>query len=102
MKPPEKFARIVNGKRYDVEKSTLIAHDTYWDGHNMERNGRNTFLYLTQNGNYFTVTLTQWQGEQDRLTPITQDRAIELYEGSLTEHEAAYEIAFPNVTILDA
>ena len=102
MKPPAKMARIVDGKRYSVETATLIAHDAYWDGNNHERSGRNTFLYRTPRNAYFTVNLTMWSGEQDTLTPISQQEAIELYETSLSEHEAEYEDAFPGVTVTDA
>lgn len=102
MHPPKDFERIVERKRYSVASSTLIAHDAYWDGHNFERSGRNEFLYRTPNGNYFVVSLTCWQGERDTLTPISQDEAIELFEGSLTEHEVSYAEAFPGVAVKDA
>lgn len=102
MKPPENFSRIVDRKRYDVATATLIASDCFWDGHNFERHGRNTFLYSTPKGVYFTVTLTQWQGEQDTLTPVSQDEAIDLYEHALSEHEADYADAFPDVEVKDA
>ena len=102
MNQPTKFSRIVDGLRYDVAKATLLASDVYWDGHNMERNGRNQFLYRTANGRYFTVVLTKWQGERDELTPVSEDDARLLYEGALTEHEISYREAFPNVTIQDA
>lgn len=102
MNAPKNFVRIVNRKRYSVATSKLLAHDSYWDGHNFERGCRNTFLYCTPKLNYFTVTLTQWQGETDSLNPCTIDEAIELYEGSLKEHEVSYEEAFPGVEIRDA
>jgi hypothetical protein len=102
MKPPENLLRIIDRKRYSVKTATLLADDAYWDGHNFERRGRNTFLYRTPGGAYFTVNLTQWQGERDTLTPITQEEAIELYEGSLTEHEVSYADAFPGVEVIDA
>lgn len=102
MKPPAKLMKIVDRKRYDTATATLIAHDAYWDGHNFERHGRNTFLYMTPKGNYFTVHLTQWQGERDTLNPVTQDEAIELYESSLTEHEVDYATAFPDVQVENA
>jgi len=102
MKPPEKFSKIVDRKRYSVQTATLIAGDDYWDGHNWERHGRNTFLYRTPNGAFFTVNLTQWQGERNTLTPITQGEAIELYEGSLSEHYVTYAKAFPDVKVEDA
>jgi hypothetical protein len=68
----------------------------------MERGGRNTFLYRTPRGAYFTVNLTQWQGERDTLTPLSQKDAIELFEGTLTEHDVTYQEAFPDIVIEDA
>lgn len=102
MHPNEAMEEISGGKRYSVKAATLIASDEYWDGHNWERGGRNQFLYRTPNGAYFTVQLTQWQGERDSLTPITQAEAIELYEQSLSEHAVSYAEAFPEVKIVDA
>lgn len=102
MKPPSKFEKIIDRKRYNTETAILIASDVYWDGHNWERRGRNTFLYKRPNGAFFTVTLTQWQGEQDSLTPIDEGEAVELYEGPLTEHEVTYQDAFPDVQVIDA
>jgi hypothetical protein len=68
----------------------------------MERSGRNTFLYRTPHGAYFTVNLTKWQGERDTLTPVSQEEAIDLFEGSLTEHYVPYTEAFPDVDVKDA
>ena len=102
MKPPENFTRIINRTRYNVATAALIASDAYWDGHNFERSGRNSFLYRTPKGNFFFVYLTCWQGERDTLEPATQDEAIEAYEGNLSEHDVSYTVAFPNVTIADA
>lgn len=102
MKPPEKFTAVVNKTRYSVETATLIAHDAFWDGHNYERHGQNTFLYRTPKGNYFRVILTQWQGSHDSLEPVSQDEAISLYERDLPVHEVPYGEAFPGVVIQDA
>ena len=102
MKPPTNFTRIIDRKKYSTATATLIASDCYWEGHNFERHGRNTFLYRTPNGNYFTVALTQWQGEQDRLDPVTLEEAIAQYEGALSEHEMSYAEAFPGVKVEDA
>jgi hypothetical protein len=101
MKPIE-WTKIIGKKRYSTKTATLIASDAYWDGHNFERHGRNIFLYRTPNGAYFTVALTQWQGEQDRLETVTLEEAIVLYEGALTEHEVSYAEAFPGVKVEDA
>lgn len=99
---PSKMTRIVNRKKYSTETATLIASDEYWDGSNWERSGRNTFLYRTPGGEYFTVNLTQWQGERDTLEPITQDEAIHLFENELSEHLVNYSEAFPDVEVKDA
>ena len=93
------FSRVVDRRRYSVKTATLLASDAYWDGHNWERRGRNTFLYRTPKGAYFVVSLTQWQGERDSLAPVIEDDAIALYEGPLCEHELDYEEAFPSVTV---
>jgi len=102
MRPPNDMTRIVNRTRYSVATAELLAGDDFWDGNNWERHGRNTFLYRTPRGKYFTVTLTQWQGEQDALTPVSLEKAIELYEGQLPEHYTPYDEAFPEVEVLDA
>jgi hypothetical protein len=102
MNAPKNFSKIVGRKQYNTATATLIADNEYWDGHNWERHGRNTFLYRTPNGAYFTVTLTLWQGEQDTLTPVTQTEAIELFEGPLTEHHVEYAEAFPGVKVEEA
>jgi len=102
MKPPTEFVKIVDRKRYSVATATLIASDAFWDGHNFERHNRNTFLYKTRLGAFFTVTLSQWRGEDDSLGRLTVDRAISLYEGRLSVHEIDYSEAFPGVVVEDA
>lgn len=102
MRPPKDMTRIIDRRRYSTATATLLAGDDFWDGNNWERHGRNMFLYRTPSGRYFTVTLTQWQGERDALTPVTQDEAIGLYEGELPEQRVEYDEAFPNVEVLDA
>ena len=102
MKEFTEWERIVDRKRYSIKTATLIADDCFWDGHNFERHGRQTWLYRTPKGAFFLVTRTQWQGEEDSLTPISEDRAIELYEGRLSEHHVDYERAFPDVVVEDA
>ena len=102
MRPFSEFERIIGRKRYSVATATLLAGDDYWDGHNFERSGRQAWLYRTPRGAYFTVTRTQWQGEQDSLEPITEGDAFELFNGPLSEHRVEYGEAFPDVVIEDA
>lgn len=96
--PSEKMEAVVNKTRYRMAGSTLLAHDSFWDGHNFERHGRNTFLYRSPRGRYFAVHLTMWQGERDYIEPLSEDEAYKLYE-DLPEHETPVEQAFPNVRI---
>ena len=42
--------QIINGLKYDTEKAARVASNEYWDGHNWDRDGRNTYLYKTPNG----------------------------------------------------
>ena len=98
---PIKMNVVIGGKRYRTETATLIASDAYWDGHNWERHGRNTFLFRTPGGNYFAQYQTCWQGERDHLEPLTKEEAIGLYE-DLPEQEEDFEEAFPGVKVVDA
>ena len=96
------FNRIVGGMKYDTQTATLLASDRYWDGSNFERSGRNTYLYRTPNGNFFTVNTTKWQGERDTLLPVSQEEAVDLFEESLPEHYVQYHEAFPDVAVVPA
>ena len=85
--------QIINRKVYDTKTATLIASDRYWDGSNFERHGRNTYLYKTTKGNFFSYHTTQWQGERDSIEALTVDQAKDLYE-QLPEHDLSFEVAF--------
>jgi len=98
---PRTMQAIINRRRYDTDKATLLAGDDYWDGHNWERNGRQTFLYRTPKGAYFAAYLTSWQGERDSLRPLDLEEALELY-GRLPERRVDFEDAFPGVEVEDA
>lgn len=90
---PVGMTKIINGKRYTVNTSTLLADNEYWDGNNFTRSGRNTFLYKTRGGAFFRVDMTCWQGERDIIEALTLSEAMELYE-ELPEHYVDYETAF--------
>jgi len=103
MKPPENFSAIIDCKRYSTNTATLICGDDYWDGHNFERRGRNSWLYRTAKGAYFMVQLSQWQGESDSLGPVSTDEAISFFENCREDcRRMTYEEAFPGVHIEDA
>ena len=93
--------RIIKRRIYNTETAERIASDAWSDGSNLDRGGRNTYLYRTKNGAYFVVTTTMWQGED--LYPISQDRAIDLYEGELRHaQDEPFEEAFPGVEVEEA
>jgi len=95
-------AVVVGGKRYNTETATLLAGDDYWDGHNWERSGRNSFLFRTPKGAYFVQRRSQWQGESDGATEVlTHDEAMAIYD-SMRERRVEFEEAFPGVTVEDA
>ncbi len=101
MHPPEKLSQVIDGKKYSVEKATLLAGNDYWDGHNFERSGTNCFLYRTPKGAYFTVNMSQWEGSNTHIEPLTIEEAKELFE-QLREKGVEYEEAFPGVEVPDA
>ena len=98
---PVSMTEIISRKRYSTDTATLIAGNDHWDGHNYERHGRQAFLYRTPRGGYFAVHLTQWQGEQDRIEPLSVDEAVTLWE-SLTERRVDFSEAVPGVKIVEA
>jgi hypothetical protein len=101
MRPPKEMTSIINHKRYSTATATLIAGDDYYDGHNFERKGRNTFLYRTPEGSYFAVYLTRWQDEQNRVEALEPKAAADLY-GRLSERRLTFEEAFPVLKIEEA
>jgi len=98
---PSAFSEIHDRIRYDTTTATLLAGNDYWDGHNYERGGTNTFLYRTRRGRYFAFHRTQWEGRHDYIEPLSEDQAIRLYE-ELREKRVEFEEAFPGVAIEDA
>ncbi|GGM20225.1 hypothetical protein [Deinococcus aerophilus] len=93
--------RTINRKRYSTETATLLADDVYWDGHNHERGGTNTWLFRTPGGRYFLRTQSLWQGVRNDLIPLTPEEAEEEWE-RLPEKYKAFETAFPHLTVEDA
>ena len=93
---------VINRKRYDAAKADVLADNHYWDGSNFERSGRNTYLLRGHGaGAYFAVHTTLWQGERDRIEPLTTEQAIDLWE-RLQEQHVAFEDAFPGAAITEA
>lgn len=85
----EVISRLV----YDTDTAVRIATNEYWDGSNHDRNGRTTCLYKTAKGNFFAHHRTRWQGERDRIEPITETQALELWD-MLPEKKMEFSEAF--------
>jgi len=98
---PRHMTEVIDRKRYDTDKAELVAGNDHWDGHNYERQGRNTFLYRTKKGAFFAVHQTCWQGENDSIEPLSLDDAVRMYE-SLTDYRMEFEAAFPGVEVEEA
>jgi len=96
MHPTNDMSKVIDGARYSVKTAQLLASDEYWDGHNFEKGGRNTFLYKTRGGAYFSVTMTQWQGERNSIEALSRAEAMEMWE-TLPEKSVSYEVAFDAV-----
>lgn len=101
---PYPMSQIIDRKKYDTETATLLSGDDYWDGHNHERSGTQTFLYRTPKGAYFTTNFSQWQGANDHIEPVSQGKAIELFEyhAAHNQNRVEFEEAFPGVEIEEA
>lgn len=101
---PRRMTQVIGHVRYDTDKAKLIADDVYWDGHNWERHGRNTFLYMTPHGRYFAVRQTLWQGEMDTLEPLEREQAEKLFErmAAAGNTYVPWEEAFPDIEIREA
>jgi hypothetical protein len=98
---PEDMTWVVGGKRYRTDKSTLIAHDEYWNGYSCEQGGRNTFLFRTPNGDFFAQYQTLLPGETNRIAPLGINEAMSLYQ-SLHSKEVPFRVAFPVIKVEDA
>jgi hypothetical protein len=64
--------QIVNGKLYDTEKATLVAASGWNYGHQIR-------LYRTEDGEYFALYLSQWEGDRDVIEPLPIDEAKAFY-----------------------
>ena len=98
---PRNMNWVLAGKRYRTEKATLVAHDAYWNNYNWEQGGRNTFLFRTPNGSFFTQHQTLVPGESDTIKPVDIAEAMHLYQ-SLHKKEVPFVIVFPSAMVEDA
>ncbi len=102
---PVRMRAIIERKSYDTTKATEVCGDNYWDGHNLERWGRNTYLFVTPRGHYFFQHLSQWQGEAEaRLAPCTPEQAMAFYEACQVQGtvQLSWAEAFPEAPVEEA
>lgn len=85
--------QIIDRLLYNTETATEICSNKHWDGHNYDRGGRSWSLYKTKKGNFFVHNTTRWQGEFDKITPISIEDALDRYEEA-TVFNVEYKKAF--------
>ena len=94
---PLRMTAFIGGKRYSTDKSTLLAHDAYWDGKSEDRDGKNEFLFRTEKGDYFVQhrvnTASCFDAAHDWVEPVTETDAVMLY-WELPERPVEFERAF--------
>lgn len=72
--------QIINSKVYSTATAEEIASDNYSDSSNRLNRGRGTTLYKTKKGAFFALHETCWQGEHDKIEPLTIPQAKEYFE----------------------
>jgi hypothetical protein len=98
---PQNIIWVVAGKQYRTDKSTLVAHNAYWNGYNCEQGGRNTFLFKTTKGNFFAQYQSLLPGEINKITPLGINESLSLYQ-SLQKKEVPFRVVFPCIKAEDA
>ncbi|MCK5572822.1 MAG: hypothetical protein KAJ12_08670, partial [Bacteroidetes bacterium] len=91
---------VINGKRYNTETATLIASSRGDDG-GAYSSGRSAELYRTAKGAYFLAVETQWVGEDDGISALDTEEAVERFD-NLRDKAMDFEEAFPGVEVEDA
>lgn len=95
---------IVRGIRYRVTDALLLAMDGHYDlmSGECDRPSRLAlFLFRGVNRHYFTLRLSDWQDETDRISPCSVGDAMATYR-DLEEKVLTWEEAFPEVSVQDA
>jgi len=86
------MVRVINGKKYDTDTASLVAHDQIFPM--WYRAARHKYLYVTKKGNFFLYSVSPVQGEiSDLITPLTREEAKRYYD-ELPFVEMDYEDAF--------
>lgn len=72
--------RMVNKITYDTAASDALANNFYADGKNEYSDGKAMELYVDKDGRYFFAEYTNWEGAEDRITPVTANDAAAFIE----------------------
>lgn len=85
--------QTIDGKLYDTETATRVAGNQRCSEHDLWRKGCNTFLYKTQEDNFFVLYEIPWLRKKDRIEPLGVKTAIILYE-RLPKQEKTWKEVF--------
>lgn len=94
MWPRKNMQGTIDGVRYQVNNSLLLAHN--WDSLTAGSVRSTTFLYCTPDGRYFAVHITREEGKPDQIEALTIEEARYFYN-ILRKKEVPEEEAFKNV-----
>jgi hypothetical protein len=69
-----------SGRWFDIDKAERFDEDTYWDGRNMISKATGSqwhheVLYRTAGGKWILHRWSQWQGDRESWTEVTDDAA---------------------------
>ena len=80
--------KIIGGKKYDTETAICVYSGDWYRGHKTE-------IYKKKSGEFFSLSLTQWQGEENTIDPLSLDEAKSQLENFLSG--VKYESLFGEV-----
>jgi hypothetical protein len=85
--------KIIEGKRYSVEESLLIASDRYDKDVLLENEDIAVYIYKTNNDNYFATKVNHKKNGCTSFQPISFSTAVKAYE-ILPQNYVSYKEAF--------
>lgn len=65
---------------YDTAASDALANNFYADGVNEYTDGRAVELYTDKEGRYFFAEYSTWEGQRDRIIPVSSNEAAAFIE----------------------
>jgi len=68
--------RMVDRVIYDTAAADALSNSFFTDGVNeFNDDGKASELYMDRSGRYFLAEYTSWEGEKDRIEPVSGERA---------------------------